>query len=78
MSQDTVQAQIDNLDSTSLPSSVDEFYTQLKVMVESMESDVIKTTKGNKAAATRLRKSLRLLKSTSGDFVKMTLGKLDR
>ena len=78
MSQDTVQEQIDNLDSTSLPSSVDEFYTQLKVMVESMESDVIKTTKGNKAAATRLRKSLRLLKSTSGDFVKMTLGKLDR
>lgn len=78
MSQDTVQEQINNLDSTSLPSSVDEFYTQLKVMVESMESDVVKTTKGNKAAATRLRKSLRLLKSTSGDFVKMTLGKLDR
>jgi hypothetical protein len=78
MSQDTVQDQIDSLDSTSLPSSVDEFYTHIKVMVESMESDVVKTTKGNKAAATRLRKSLRQLKSTSGDFVKMTLGKLDR
>ena len=58
------------------PRSTEEFYEYLKVMVEGMESDVLKAQKGNKAAATRLRKSLRLLKSTSGDFVKFTLGKL--
>ena len=58
------------------PRSTEEFYEYLKVMVEGMESDVLKAQKGNTAAATRLRKSLRLLKSTSGDFVKFTLGKL--
>ena len=32
-------------------------------------------TKGNKAAGVRLRKSLRHLKSHTGDFVKFTLNK---
>jgi len=41
-----------------------------------LEADVLKSEKGNKAASTRLRKSLRLLKTTSADFVKFTLGKL--
>ena len=58
------------------PTTTEEFYRYLKLMVEGMESDVLKAEKGNKAAATRLRKSLRLVKSTSGDFVKFTLGKL--
>lgn len=58
------------------PTTTAEFYSYLKLMVEGMESDVLKAEKGNKAAATRLRKSLRLVKSTSGDFVKFTLGKL--
>ena len=51
-------------------------YKELRVLVESLESDVLKSQKGNKAASTRLRKSLRLLKHKSGDFVKFTLGKL--
>jgi len=51
-------------------------YREIKILVESIESDVLKSQKGNKAASTRLRKSLRLLKHKSGDFVKFTLGKL--
>jgi len=55
------------------PSSTEEFYTFIRTMVESMESDVLKSQRGNKAAGVRLRKSLRSLKKTSGDFVKFTL-----
>ena len=51
-------------------------YRQIKTLLESMESDVVKSEKGNKAAGVRLRKGLRLLKSQSGDFVKFTLGKI--
>jgi len=43
--------------------------------LESMESDVVKSQKGNKSAGVRLRKSLRLLKGNTGDFIKFTLGK---
>lgn len=60
------------------PNTNHEFYRYIKLMVEGMEADVLKSERGNKAAATRLRKSLRLLKSTSADFVKFTLGKLER
>ena len=76
MTEVNIQNEIDSLDEVVVPSSNEEFYSHLKLMVESMESDVLKTEKGNKAAATRLRKSLRLLKTTSADFVKFTLGKL--
>lgn len=76
MSEDNIQKEIDSLDEVAVPSSNEEFYSHLKLMVESMEADVLKSERGNKAAATRLRKSLRLLKTTSADFVKFTLGKL--
>ena len=79
MSQENIENQINNLDELEkvlVPSTNTGFYDHLKLMVESMEADVLKTEKGNKAAATRLRKSLRLLKTTSADFVKFTLGKL--
>ena len=52
-----------------------DFYNAMKILVEQMESDVLKSTKGNKAAGVRLRKSLRHLKSHTGDFVKFTLNK---
>lgn len=55
--------------------SVDDYYSFLKTMVESLESDSLKASKGNKAAGVRLRKSLRLIKSHAGDFVKFTLQK---
>jgi hypothetical protein len=73
---DNIQNEIDSLDEVQVPSTNEEFYSHLKLMVESMEADVLKTERGNKAAATRLRKSLRLIKTTSANFVKFTLGKL--
>ena len=55
--------------------SVEDYYNVLKTTVESIESDVAKSSRGNKTAGVRLRKSLRFLKKHSGDFVKFTLGK---
>tara|TARA_B100001989_G_scaffold224414_1_gene178872 strand:+ start:5070 stop:5279 length:210 start_codon:yes stop_codon:yes gene_type:complete len=57
------------------PESIQEYYDKLRLLVESMEEDALKADKGNKAAGVRLRKSLRYLKSVSGEFVKFTLGK---
>ena len=57
------------------PESVEEYYGRLRLLVESMESDALKSNKGNKAAGIRLRKGLRHLKGFSGDFVKFTLQK---
>ncbi len=55
------------------PESVQEYYSSLRLLVETMESDALKSERGNKAAGVRLRKSLRHLKKFSGDFVKFTL-----
>lgn len=57
------------------PSDVKEFYDHVKLILESMEEDVLKNNKGNKAAGVRLRKSLRHLKSKTSEFVKFTLQK---
>lgn len=57
------------------PENISEFYGKLRLLVESMEEDSLKANKGNKAAGVRLRKSLRYLKSVSGEFVKFTLSK---
>ena len=72
---DHVDDQINAIDSDVPvePSTVTEHYTRLRVLLESMETDMLKNSNGNKAAGTRLRKSLRLLKNYSGDFVKFTL-----
>ena len=58
-----------------VPRDISEFYGKVRLLIESMEEDAIKANKGNKAAGVRLRKSLRYLKTVSGDFVKFTLGK---
>jgi hypothetical protein len=55
--------------------SILDYYNMFKTTVESMEGDVLKADKGNKAASVRLRKTLRFLKGQSGNFVKFTLGK---
>ena len=71
---DHVDDQISSLDDATVePSTVTEHYSRLRVLLDSMETDMLKNSKGNKAAGTRLRKSLRLLKNYSGDFVKFTL-----
>ena len=70
---EVVQSEIES-DEITLE-KIEDYYKVLRTTVESMESDVVKSSKGNKTASVRLRKSLRFLKSHSGDFVKFTLGK---
>jgi len=50
-------------------------WTELKMLVETMEDDVQKNATGNKAAGTRARKGLRTLKTTAAELVRLTLGK---
>lgn len=57
--------------------SFQDYYDDLKLLVESLEGDVLKAEKGNKSAQVRLRKSLRLLKNKAGTYVKFSQGKLD-
>jgi hypothetical protein len=74
MSDDVVQEAISEHDvETADPTTVAEHYQRLRLLVESMEGDLLKNCKGNKTAGTRLRKSLRLLKSYSGEFVKFSV-----
>lgn len=54
---------------------IKDYYDYLKLLVESMESDILKANKGNKAASVRLRKSLRHSKDFISKFVKFTLDK---
>ena len=48
-------------------------WTELKVLVESIEKDVVKNANGNKSAGVRARKGLRTLKKVASDLVKMSL-----
>ena len=55
--------------------NINDHFSHLRLLVESIESDSLKANKGNKAAGVRLRKSLRYIKGFTGDFVKFTLNK---
>ena len=54
-------------------SRVLEKWNELRVLVESMELDVHKNSKGNASAGVRARKGLRALKSVAGDLIKLTI-----
>tara|TARA_R100000234_G_scaffold14043_1_gene7776 strand:+ start:39 stop:218 length:180 start_codon:yes stop_codon:yes gene_type:complete len=58
-----------------MTSNVSNKWEELKALVESLEDDVQKNANGNKAAGTRARKGLRILKTTASELVKLTLGK---
>ena len=74
MSDDVVQSALSEVDVVvEDPATVAEHYQRLRLLVESMESDLLKNSRGNKTAGTRLRKSLRLLKAYSGEFVKFSV-----
>ena len=75
MSEELVREEIEQAVELQDPTTLTEHYSRLRIMVESIEADVLKSEKGNKAAGTRLRKNLRLLKKTSADFVRFSLGK---
>mgnify|MGYP003640332426 FL=1 len=50
-------------------------WTDFKLLIEALEDDIQKNAAGNKAAGTRARKGLRVLKTTASELVKLTLGK---
>ena len=56
-----------------MSSSLVSKWTELKVLVETLQKDVIKNSQGNKSAGVRVRKSLRLLKKEASEIVKLSL-----
>ena len=50
-----------------------EKWEELKVLIESLENDIVKNNNGNKSAGVRARKGLRLLKTNASEIVKVSL-----
>ena len=48
-------------------------WNEIKVLVESLDLDVVKNANGNSSAGVRARRGLRLLKTKSADLVKSTI-----
>jgi len=55
--------------------TVETKWEEIKELVASLETDVLKNASGNAAAGTRARKGLRSLKTNAAQLVKLTLGK---
>ncbi len=56
-----------------MASSVIEQWNEIKVLVESLDLDVVKNANGNNSAGVRARRGLRLLKNKASDLVKLTI-----
>ena len=54
-------------------SSVLDQWNEIKVLVASLDLDVIKNANGNNSAGVRARRGLRLLKNKSSDLVRKTI-----
>ena len=48
-------------------------FEELKVLVESVQRDIVKNAQGNKSAGVRARKGLRQVKKMAADIVKSSL-----
>ena len=48
-------------------------YEELKVLIETLQTDVVKNSQGNKSAGVRARKALRQVKKMASDIVKVSL-----
>ena len=48
-------------------------WNEIKVLIESLDVDILKNADGNASAGVRARRGLRLLKSKSADLVKLTI-----
>ena len=46
---------------------------ELKVLIESLELDMLKSSNGNKSAGVRVRKGLREVKKQASELVKISL-----
>ena len=54
-------------------SSILDQWNEIKVLIESLDLDVVKNASGNSSAGVRARRGLRLLKSKSAELVKATI-----
>ena len=54
-------------------SSIIDQWNEIKVLVESLDLDVVKNANGNSSAGVRARRGLRLLKNKSAELVKTTI-----
>ena len=54
-------------------SSILDQWNEIKVLVESLDLDVVKNASGNASAGVRARRGLRLLKTKSAELVKQTI-----
>ena len=62
-----------------MSSSIIEQWNEIKVLVESLDLDVVKNANGNSSAGVRARRGPRLLKNKSADLVRATIdGDKDR
>ena len=48
-------------------------YEELKVLIETLQTDVVKNSQGNKSAGVRARKGLREIKKMASQIVKVSL-----
>ena len=48
-------------------------FEELKVLVESLQTDIVKNSQGNKSAGVRARKGLRCAKKLASDLVRSSL-----
>ena len=48
-------------------------WTEIKVLIESLELDIHKNANGNASAGVRARRGLRTLKNSAAELVKLTL-----
>lgn len=58
---------------TEITSQLLDLWTEVKVMVTTLEQDVVKNAKGNAAAGVRSRKGFRLLRKKLVDVTKSSL-----
>lgn len=63
---------------SELVNELNEKWLSLKTLVVDLEVDVLKTLKGNNAAAVRARKGLRQLKNVASELIKVSKVKSDK
>ena len=56
-----------------MSSLIIEQWNEIKVLVETLDLDVVKNANGNSSAGVRARRGLRLLKNKSADLVRVTI-----
>ena len=56
-----------------MSSSIIEQWNEIKVLVETLDLDVVKNANGNSSAGVRARRGLRLLKNKTANLVRATI-----